>query len=312
MRVSSGQVVIRIDALDLHAPAGAPPVCVGFGCFGLFRDVVSGRTLTLEQGAEFAAAIDQVVAEARRLKLEEEELQERMPKIRVARGGWQVPLRSSWPLRGLWKDCSDRGADVEVQSDPSAGAQAALSRFIGEDTHAHGAAALTLQHKQDKQRAGDVASDSSNEVAVRLKLARRLVERVGGSEHDALAVTHRLDALAPSLIQDLPRLPCASLLVRVLVNPTEADMMAVLKHAGHASLLDEIDLRARHLARKQRAAPESDVEVEVDEEEAALRQEELLMRAGMCCTGPAALAAAAAAAAFGPRTCWHAVSWQRP
>jgi hypothetical protein len=279
---------------------------VGYGCFGLFRDVVSGRTLTLEQGAEFAAAIDQVVAEARRLKLAEEELQERMPKIRVARGGWQVPLRSTWPLRGLWKDCSDGGADIDVQSDPSAGAQAALSRFIGEDTYAHGAAALTLQHKQDKQRAGDPASDGANQVPVRLKLARRLGERVGGSEHDALAVTQRLDALAPTLIQDLPRLPCASLLLRVLVNPTEADMMAVLKHAGHASLLDEIDLRARDLVRKQRVAPESDVDV--DEEEAALRQEELLMRAGMCCAGPAA--AAAAAAAFGPRICWHAVSWQ--
>jgi hypothetical protein len=55
-------------------------------------------------------------------------------------------------------------------------------------------------------------------------------------------------------------------------------MMGVLKHAGHTSLLDEIDLRARDLARKQQTV--ADEEAGIDDEEAVLRQEELVMRAG--------------------------------
>lgn len=278
------QVVVRIDALDVHAPTGSPAVCVGYACFGLFRDLVSGRALTLEQGAEFVAAIDQVEAEARRAKLEtaSAQVQSKMPKIRVVRGGWQVPLRSTWPLRALWKDKPDKAAGSGAGVGASAGAQLALNRFVGEDTNAQGPAGHRRQAnargKEDDLEGGKPALDSSNDEPARIKLARKLVERSGGGEDEAVEVRQRLDSLAPMLVQDLPRLPCASLLLRVLVNPSEADMMTVLKHAGHTSLLDEIDIRSRDLARKQRAAREADV----DEEEAVLREEELFMRAGLC------------------------------
>lgn len=276
------QVVIRIDVLDLHAPAGSPAVCLGYASLGLFRDVVSGRALTLEQGAGFEAAMAEAEETARRAKLDDQEAERLMPRLSVACGGWQIPLRSVWPLRGLWTQGAAAaggagGAGLQVYvSDPAAGAQAALNRFVGEDVAAWVAAARKGQQNSAKHRAkGGPAEADAAAVPLRLKLARELV---GDGARDGVALAQRLDGVGPLLLQDLPRLPCASLLLRVLVNPTEADMMDVLKHAGHASLLDEIDLRARDLARKQQAV--ADEAADVDEEEAVVRQEELVMRAG--------------------------------
>ena len=55
--------------------------------------------------------------------------------------------------------------------------------------------------------------------------------------------------MAPLLIKDLLPAALCSILLRVLVNPTEADMMAALAHSGHLGLTEEIELRALDLKR---------------------------------------------------------------
>ena len=207
---------------------------------------LTGSTAAWCAGDEFQAATHAAEAEARRKELDDEEAKKLMPRIDVRIGGWQIPLRSSWPLRALWQLEAARRRGVAGGAVLDAGAVTALSRFVGEDVLA------LLPIGKPAKKAGSNAAGAEVGFTRHETLVRSLVGAAGtgtstsessskrkAKSSDAIdlsthvEVTSRLEHIGPQLIQDLPRLPCASLLLRVLVNPSEGDMMAVLNLAGH-------------------------------------------------------------------------------
>ena len=292
----SAWVVVRIDALDLQQPPGSSPVCVGLGCLQIFQNMATGRPFTEEEGVHFQADIQDAQDTARKHELVPQEAAKLLPRLGVLQGGWQIPLRSSWPLRALWGPGAPGAVVVEKRSgslglggkevgqDPDAGALASLAAFVGEDVLARARAGKQGKKGKALQEgagAGGAAMDSEH-----LRLALGLIEGPGDDAH----VTTRLDTIGPHLVQELPRLPCASLLLRVLVNPSEDDMMSVLSHAGHVGLLDEIEHRQRDLAQREREKAQSlqkpPAAAHADEEEEDLRREEVLMRSAIVRTKP--------------------------
>jgi len=300
----SSWIVVRIDALDHHLPPGSLPVCVGLACFSVFKQISNGQALGDEQAEQYMAAITLAETEARRQHLDHLAAQDLLPKIAIVKGGWQIPIRSVWPLRALWRK-GGRGVD-DIHASPAA--LAALSRFVGEPVSEHmgrggkikpisaaaknvvrpatvGPATLlaggSLHLIQARQLVG-VGLQSVPISSATAGVGKKGVNGGGEGWGGGREVTEKLAKMSPVLIEALPRLPCATLLLRIIVNPTEEDMMTVLSHAGHTSLLDEIQRRQRDLARDLH----TEVEAGVDEEEAALRKEELIMRAAIVRTKP--------------------------
>jgi hypothetical protein len=289
----SAWVVVRIDALDLQQPPGSSPVCVGLGCLQIFQNMATGRPFTEEEGVHFLADVQDAQDTARKHELDPQEAAKLLPRLAVLQGGWQIPLRSSWPLRALWGPGALGAVVVEKRSgslelggnavgqDPDAGALTSLAAFVGEDVLARARAGKQGKKGKALQEgagAGGAATDSEH-----LRLALGLIEGPGDDAH----VTTRLETIGPHLVQELPRLPCSSLLLRVLVNPSEDDMMSVLSHAGHLGLLDEIERRQRDLAKREREKPQNlhAPAAHADEEE-DLRREEVLMRSAIVRTKP--------------------------
>ena len=267
----------------------------------LCRNFATGRPLSAAEAGAFLEKVGEAEDEARRRALDADAARALMPSVAVAKGGWQLPLRSAWPLRGLWHAgtrnnkkgrTSLGGAEVDgnmakgyevsaaAKGYEVSAAEAALRRFLGPEVFD----SSQIAGQPAAAPLGAEVAGNTREACARSLLAARTGGGGGGRGELDRAVTAALNRMAPLLIKELPRLPCASILLRVLVNPTEADMMAALAHSGHLGLIKEIELRARDLKRLE--AEPATAEEGVDEEEAALRREEAVTRQAIVRTKP--------------------------
>ena len=229
-------IVVRIDALDHHLPPGSLPVCVGLACFSVFKQISNGQAFGDEQAEQHMAAITSAETGARRQNLDHLAAQDLLPKIAIVKGGWQIPIRSVWPLRALWRE-GGRGVD-DIHASPAA--LAALSRFAGEPVSEHmgaggkikpiaaaaknvvrpatvGPATLlaggSLHLIQARQLVG-VGLQSVPVSSTTAGVGKNGVNGGGEGWGGGREVTDKLAKMSSVLIEVLPRLPCAVLLLR--------------------------------------------------------------------------------------------------